>query len=197
MAHFPAFRSLINDMNCKNVDREHFKTLYARVTFDVIISLDVHPYEMLIGGRGINWACLMEISDDLENSMPDDSFFALRNKLDLKGNGIESFGSYIFLKFISEHLPKYCSGLPVQPSVMQRWYPNKTKMIDEGDRTVFYRWVDQSKKGNEAHNFDKTERYFGKKVADYCRVHNISSQCLTPEDAEKMHIQMVKYPWDK
>lgn len=197
MAHFPAFRPLIDDMNCKNVDREHFHTQYAGVRFDVIISLDVHPYEMLIGGQGINWACILKISDDLEIIMPDDSFFDLRRKLDLNGKGIDKFGSYIFLKYISEHAPKHCSGLPVQPSVMQHWYPNRTRMIDEEDRTVFYRWVDQNKKGNEAHNFDKTQRYFGKNVADYCRTNNISSQWLTPEQAEKMHIQIVRYPWDK
>ena len=38
MAHFPAFRPLINDMIDKNSDREHFAVVYARVTFDVIIS---------------------------------------------------------------------------------------------------------------------------------------------------------------
>ena len=195
MAHFPAFKALIDDMKSKDVDREHFHTQYAGVRFDVIISLDIHPHEILIGGQGINWACVMEISDDLEIAMPDVSFFDLRKKLDLRGNGIETFGSYIFLKYISEHAPKHCSDLPVQPSVMQRWYPDRTREIDDGDRTVFYRWVDQKKKGNEAHNFDKTERYFGKKVADYCRNNNISSQWLTPAQAEKMNIQMVKYPW--
>ena len=51
MAHFPAFRPLINDMIDKNSDREHFAVVYARVTFDVIISLDIHPYEILIGGQ--------------------------------------------------------------------------------------------------------------------------------------------------
>ena len=97
MAHFPAFRSLINDMIDKNSDREHFTVVYARVTFDVIISLDIHPYEILIGGQGINWACIMKISDDLEIVMPDEDFYTLRNSLELHTNGIEKFGSYIFL----------------------------------------------------------------------------------------------------
>ena len=59
MAHFPAFRQLIDDMLKKNSDREHFRVVYAEIRFDVIISLDVHPYEILIGGQGINWACTM------------------------------------------------------------------------------------------------------------------------------------------
>ena len=43
------------------------------------------------------------------------------------------------------------------------------------------------------------EKYFGKIVANYCRTHNTSSQWLTPEQAEEMHIKIVdlKYPWTK
>ena len=41
MAHFPAFRSLLNDMQRTGSDREHFTTIYAAVTFDVIISTDI------------------------------------------------------------------------------------------------------------------------------------------------------------
>lgn len=180
----------------KNWDREHFSVDYARVTFDVIISLDVSPSEILIGGQGINWACIMEISDDLEIFMPDKDFYALRNTLDLHANGIEKFGSYIFLKFISEHAPKKCSGKPVQPAVMQRWYQSRVNHIDPENRTIFYRWVDQNKSGKQAHNFEKTEAYFGKNVADYCRRHNITSQWLTPEQAQGMNIQTVKFPWE-
>lgn len=196
MAHFPAFRSLINDMEDKKLDREHFQVTYARVIFDVIISLDVQPHEILIGGRGINWACILEISDELEVIMPDRDFYALRNVLELQKNGIERFGSYIFLRYISEHAPRFCSGMPVQPAVMQRWYPNRVNDIDPGQRTVFYRWVDQNKSGNRAHNFDKTEAYFGRRIADYCRRHNITSQWITPEQARTMNIQSVRYPWN-
>ena len=106
-----------------------------------------------------------------------------RDLLDLKGNGIERFGSFIFLHFISEHAPTHCSPFPVQPQIMQRYYSNRATEIDPADRTVFYRWKDQFKEGKQAHNFSKTEFYFGKRVADYCRKHNISSQWLPPEQA--------------
>ena len=88
-----------------------------------------------------------------------------------------------------------CSKNPVQPYIMQKWYPEETDKIDPQRRTVFYRWVDQTKNDRQAHNFKKTEFYFGKKVADYCRTHNITSQWLTPEQATRLHIQTVKYPW--
>lgn len=197
MAHFPAFKPLINDMIDNNIDREHFIAVYARVTFDVIITLDAVPHEILIGGRGINWACVMTISDDLEIIMPDNDFYSLRNSLELHANGIEKFGSYIFLKAISEQAPHISARVLVQPAVMQRWYPDRIRNADPEERTVFYRWVEQDQCGRQAHNFNKTEVYFGRNVADYCRRHNITSQWLTPEKAERMHIrvQAVNYPW--
>ena len=83
------------------------------------------------------YSTLLEISDDLEIIMPDRDFYALRNALELQKNGIDKFGSYIFLRYISEHAPRFCSGIPVQPAVMQRWYPNRVNDVDPEQRTVF------------------------------------------------------------
>jgi hypothetical protein len=196
MAHFPGFKKFITIMIANNSDREHFTVRYAQTTFDIIISLDTHPYQLLIGAKGYNnWASVMDISDDFEISMPDSDFYRLRSFLNLQSNGDKKFGSYIFLKYISDHVPSKCSKNPVQPYIMQKWYPEETDKIDPQRRTVFYRWVDQTKNDRQAHNFKKTEFYFGKKVADYCRAHNITSQWLTPEQATRLHIQTVKYPW--
>lgn len=55
----------------------------------------------------------------------------------------------------------------------------------------------QDQAGREAHIFDKTEKYFGKKVAYYCRTHNITSQWITPEQSKIKGIKTVKFPWDE
>ncbi len=197
MAHFPEFKNFIKIMIDSNSDREHFCVTYAKIQFDIIISIDVSPFELLIGAKGTKWASVMDITSDYEISMPDKDFYALKCILDLKSNGIEKFGSYIFLKYIANHIPDCCSDEPIQPHIMQCWYPQKINIVDPEQRTIFYRWVDQTIRGNHAHNFEKTEVYFGKHVADYCRKHNITSQWVTPKQAEKMHIQVVKYPWTK
>lgn len=195
MYHFPQLRLLIFDMKKKHNDREHYTAKAQDTIFDIIICLDRIPHEVLIGGQGINWACSMELSDEFEMSMDDDDFYELRKKLNIKKGGAIKFGSYIFMKTIFDQSPKQCSGKPVQPNVMKRWYRNRCKVNNPEEQTVFYRWVDQTKSGHKAHNFDKTELYFGRRVADYCRRNNISSQWITEEQAEKMHIGTVKYPW--
>lgn len=43
------------------------------------------------------------------------------------------------------------------------------------DKIYFCGWNDHQKDGRQARNFDKTEYFLGKKVAEYCRENNISS----------------------
>lgn len=195
MCHFPKLKPIVRDMYKKHVDREHFMAKTKNTMFDVIICTDTVQNEVLLGGQGINWACVMQLSDEFELTMNDDDFYALRDKLDIKKGGQQKFGSYLFLKSIFDQAPTHCKGIPVQPDVMQRWYRNRGKVQNNGEKTVFYRWVDQDKSGHQAHNFDKTEAYFGRKVADYCRRNNISSQWITEQQAAGMNISIVKYPW--
>ena len=163
MAHFPAFRQLLNDMQKTKSDREHFTVKYASVIFDIIISTDITPNEILIGGRGINWACTMEISDTLEIIMQDNDFYKLRDSLNLKHNGIEKFGSYIFLQYISKHAPTHCSVLPVQPAIMQKYCMDKIREIDSSDRTVFLSLARSIQRWKNRSQFCKNRTIFWEK----------------------------------
>ena len=198
MAHFPKLRNYVQSMYDIGMDRDHLEVKYANLIFDIIISLDVTPKELLIGAQGTNWASVMTISDDFELAMPNADFYRLKDLITLQHQGTEKFGSYIFLKYIFDHIPQKCTKKMINPNVMRRYYPNHFKNIPDAERTVFYRWVDQTSSGRHAHNFDKTQLYFGNKTADYCRNHNITSQWITPEQAEEMNIQhtIIPFPWD-
>ena len=156
-------------------------------------------YEMLIGARGLNWACTLTISQNFEMQMDDYDFYSLKDKISpyLKHNGNQKFGSYIFLKYLCEHSPNKYRKKIINPSIVRLCAPHKATNINEPDRTVFYRWMPQSDTGRTARNYEKTEFYFGKNVADYCREHNISSQWITEEQAKNMNIKInLKNPWD-
>lgn len=199
MAHFPSIIPWINDMLDKDVDRDHFYTTFATIRFDVLVCLDTEPYEMLIGARGLNWACTLTISQNFEMQMNDYDFYSLKDKISpyLKHNGNQKFGSYIFLKYLCDHSPNKYRKKIINPSIVRLCAPRKATNIDEADRTVFYRWMPQSDTGRTARNYEKTEFYFGKNVADYCREHNISSQWVTEEQAKNMNIKInLKNPWD-
>ena len=75
MAHFPSIIPWINDMLDKDVDRDHFYITFATIRFDVLVCLDTEPYEMLIGARGLNWACTLTISQNFEMQMDDYDFY--------------------------------------------------------------------------------------------------------------------------
>ena len=97
MAHFPSIIPWINDMLDKDVDRDHFYTTFATIRFDVLVCLDTEPYEMLIGARGLNWACTLTISQNFEMQMDDYDFYSLDtfNKLGYKAKINTHTTSYI------------------------------------------------------------------------------------------------------
>lgn len=119
MAHFPSIIPWINDMLDKDVDRDHFYTTFATIRFDVLVCLDTEPYEMLIGARGLNWACTLTISQNFEMQMDDYDFYSLKDKISpyLKHNGNQKFGSYIFLKYLCEHSPNKYRKKIINPSI--------------------------------------------------------------------------------
>ena len=138
MAHFPSIIPWINDMLDKDVDRDHFYTTFATIRFDVLVCLDTEPYEMLIGARGLNWACTLTISQNFDMQMDDYDFYSLKDKISpyLKHNGNQKFGSYIFLKYLCEHSPNKYRKKIINPSIVRLCAPHKATNINEPDRTV-------------------------------------------------------------
>ena len=58
-------------------------------------------------------------------------------------------------------------------------------------KIYFKGWNNRVLDKKTARNFDKTEKLLGKRVADYCREHNISSM-WSDKTSEK---KKVTYPW--
>ena len=88
MAHFPKLRNYVQSMYDIGMDRDHLEVKYANLIFDIIISLDVTPKELLIGAQGTNWASVMTISDDFELAMPNADFYRLLSRY---GTGVSDW----------------------------------------------------------------------------------------------------------
>ena len=75
---------------------------------------------------------------------------------------------------------------------LKRLYRVDLSGFDDEDKIYFCGWNDHKADKRKAHNFDKTEFYLGKKVADYCRANNISSLWSDiPRDERRL-----TNPWD-
>ena len=59
------------------------------------------------------------------------------------------------------------------------------------EKIYFKGWNDHIKDHNKARNFEKTEFYFGKEIADYCRKNNISSLWTHIASEKKLYYN----PW--
>lgn len=185
----PAFKPLIIDMKANNIEKEHYFFNYNGFKFDVILSMANIGYEILIAIHTHNWGCVLKMSNDYVIEVPDDIYFSLCNILHLNWNQ-NHFNSAAFLQLLSKNSPKHSNRQGVSYKELRNYL--SYRHVDEEEKIYFCGWNDHIKDKRTAHNFDKTEFYLGKKVADYCRKNNISSLWSNiPRDERK-----VTNPWD-
>lgn len=185
----PAFEPLINDMKFNEIEKEHYHFDFNGFRFDVILSITKNGYEILVAIHTHNWGCVLDMSNNYVIEVPDDVYFSLCDILNLNWNK-NHFNSAAFLLLLSENSPRTSNCRGVDYRELRNYLPYRH--VDEEDKIYFCGWNDHIKDGRKAHNFDKTEFYFGKKVADYCIKNNISSLwSAIPRDECK-----VTKPWN-
>lgn len=184
-----AFKPLTSDMKNNGIDKEHYTFVFNGFTFDVIISIVSIGYEILVAIHTQNWGCVLNMDYNFNVEMPNNDYYTLRDILNLNWS-INHFNSSGFLKLLSEQAPRRSNKCGVKYTELRKY--TNYRHIDEEDKIYFCGWNDHRKDKRKAHNFDKTEFYFGKTVADYCRKNNISSLWSNISRDEKI----VSKPWD-
>lgn len=184
-----AFAPLINDMKANNIEKEHYYFDFNNFRFDVILSIVHNGYELLVAIHTENWGCVLNMDNNYRIEVLDDVYFTLRNILKLDWN-TNHFNSAAFLRLLSERSPQHSNCQSVLYDELWNYLPYRH--VEEEDKIYFCGWNDHIKDKRKAHNFDKTEFYFGKKIADYCRKNNISSRWTDiPRDERN-----ITNPWD-
>lgn len=168
---FITLKSLIDDMKQHNVDKDRFTFTY-KIKFDVIISIVEKGYELLIGLHSANLGFVIYVNEKFVAELKDKDYLKLCKCLNLTYKN-DKFTSNLFLKLLSSKIPESYTGYKHTYKEMIPFV--KCKPIEESKKIYFKGWNDHMKDKNKAHNFEKTEFYFGKEVADYCRKNNISS----------------------
>lgn len=168
-----------------NQDRDRFRFSYNGIDFDAIFIVEGEPFRLLVGTIRRNFACVLECHRGYRIEMDNKDFYALCKILNLKA-GKDTFTSAGFLSYIARNCPNKYSGRPVQPSAM-RHYLRNTLTDEEREKNIFLGWNDHVRDNKTARNFNTTEKYLGKKIADFCRANNISSMWTSSKDglAEK------------
>lgn len=183
------FQFLANNMIKNNIDKEHYDFVYNDFRFDVIFSIALQGYEILVAIHTHNWGCVLKMDENYFVEMPNNDYFALCRILNLNWNE-NHFNSSAFLRLLSENAPRHSNRQGVSYIELRDYLPYRH--VDEKDKIYFCGWNDHNKDKRQAHNFDKTEFYFGKRVADYCRKNNISSMWT---DIPRNEPHFV-YPWE-
>lgn len=184
-----AFEPLTIDMEDNNVEKEHYSFDYNGFRFDVILSIVSRGYEILIAIHTHNWGCVLQMNNDYVVELTNEDYYSLCDILHLNWSK-NHFSSSVFLRLLSEQAPRHSNGQGVEYRELRRFLPYRH--VDESHKIYFCGWNDHSQDLRKARNFDKTEFYFGKKVADYCRENNISSMWSDIPNNERPPIN----PWN-
>ena len=180
--NFNTYRALVKDMNLHNIEKEHFSFQYAKLIFDVIFSITSTGYDMLIGIKSKNFAFCLELDEDFNTTFESTIYYSLRAILKLNSFE-EPLTSFKFLLLLSKYAPKKSKCTIVTASELQ--FFARSKGIEESEKIYFKGWNAHLSDKRQAKNFDKTEFYFGKEIADYCRANNISSIWTSNANEEK------------
>lgn len=164
-------KTLVKDIEEHNVNKDKFSFTY-KLKFDVIIAIVETGYELLIGLHDVNFGFVVKVNKRFVTELKSSDYFALCDHLNLS-NEKQGFNSNVFLNLLSSKIPLKYSGYKYTYKDMIPFL--KCKPVDEAEKIYFKGWNDHTKDNRQARNFDKTEFYFGKEVADYCRKNNISS----------------------
>ncbi len=168
----PNFAPLAEDMKTKGIDKERYNFDYNGFHFDVVFSIVSEGYEILVAIHTHNWGCVLNMNKYFYVDMNDDDYFALSNLLNLNWKN-NQFNSAVFLKLLSDRAPQVSSGIHIDYRELRQFL--QYRHVDDADKIYFCGWNDHKIDNRIARNFDKTEFYLGKTVADYCRKNNISS----------------------
>jgi len=185
---FRSLRDLVTDMKFKRVDKERFSFTYAKQTFDCILSFRGDEYELLVGIHALNYGFVVDINSRYVATLKERDYYNLRGRLGLTFNS-DHFTSNVLLNLLSSRIPASSAGTHIVYSVMRDFV--KCRNVEKSNKIFFCGWNDHTKDGRTARNFDKTEFFLGKTIADYCRAHNISSMWSDVPRDEKP----VTNPW--
>lgn len=185
----PEFEPLINDMNANHIEKEHYCFDYNRFRFDVVFSIMNICYEILVAIHTENWGCVLSMNKNYFVEMNSKDYNDLCRILNLNWRK-DHFNSALFLRLLSENSPRQSTRQGVDYTELRRYLPYRH--VDEEDKIYFCGWNDHQKDRRQARNFDKTEFFLGKAVAEYCRENNISSLW---SDIPRDERQLTN-PWD-
>ena len=183
---YKEFKNLILDMKEKNIDLQRFDVPFSKYKFDCVLSVSGNEPKLLIGLVERNWSCILVFDTSYRIKMEYSDYRALLNLLDFSyssSGNTERFTSGKFLSQIARRAPKNCKIQVPNTKLMSFFYREYVPENQEPEKTVFLGWKTYAPGGKKARNFEKTELYHGKDVADYCRENNISS-VWTTEDKE-------------
>ena len=183
-------KQLISDMAAHKAKRDLFMFRINDVSFEVVITIDRVPFEILFGVVGHTLAFTLKMYPGYNVELPNwETYKQLCHILKLSNQ--QGFNSFSFLKCVNDSVPSCYSGKQIQPHRVARLINNditRKEKVDEFEKIYFVGWLHHDNDNRNARNLEKTRLILGEEAYEFCKDNNISSKwSKEPKDEKKYY----------
>jgi len=177
--------NLYKDMKKNNIERYRFDYKNGKGNFDIFFFIDENPFILLFGAKGGNFSFEIEVKNGftIDTKLDKETYKKLIKFLGIEYSEVDPFSTFKFFEDFNLNIP---NKLNVSNIAKPHEVIKYRKNVEESDKIYFWKWLDNTKQGNEVsiENLEKTKRILGEKAYLRCKEKKISS-CWTDDENKK------------
>ena len=177
---------LYKDMKKNNIERYRFDYKNGKGNFDIFFFLDETPFILLFGAKGANFCFEIEVKNgfNIETNLDRDTYKKLIEFLGIEYSEGNPFSTFKFFEDFNTKIPNVAkkSNIAKPQQII-----NYRCDVEESEKIYFWKWLDNTKHGNNVsnENLEKTKKLLGIKAYERCKKKNISSCWTDDRNKEK------------
>jgi len=176
---------LYKDMKNNNIERYRFDYKNGKGNFDIFFFIDENPFILLFGAKGGNFSFEIKVKNGfiIDTKLDNETYKKLLKFLGIEYSEGDPFSTFKFFEDFNINIP---NKLNVSNIAKPHEVIKYRKNVEESDKIYFWKWLDNTKQGNEVspENLEKTKKILGEKAYLRCKEKKISS-CWTDDENKK------------
>ena len=181
--------NLYKDMKNNNIERYRFDYQNGKGIFDIFFFIDETPFILLFGAKGANFSFEIEVKNgfNIDINLDKDTYKKLIEFLGIKYAKGNPFSTFKFFEDFNTKIPDIAKKSNIAKPQQIINYRNN---VEESEKIYFWKWLDNTKQGNQVsnENLEKTRKLLGVKAYERCKKKNISSCWTDDKNKEKAFV---------
>ena len=185
-------KNLYQAMKKVKIERYRFDYKNGKGKFDIFFFIDENPFILLFGAKGGNFSFELVVKNGftIDTKLDKETYKKLIRFLDIEYSEGDPFSTFKFFEDFNLSIP---NKLSVSNLAKPHEIIKYRKNVEESNKIYFWKWLDNTKQGNEVsiENLEKTKQLLGIQAYNRCKNKNISS-CWTDDKSKEKNMILPK-----